>query len=96
MARVTIEDCLNKIPNTFDLIKVAAKRAKQIANGSPTLVDDEKDKPTVIALREIAAGLVGLTILNKNHEAELEELIEQELDLSESDASQTKGPALSE
>lgn len=96
MARVTIEDCLNKIPNTFDLIRVAAKRARQIANGSPILVEDEKDKPAVIALREIAAGVVGLNILSNNHEAQLEELIERELDLSESDAAQTKGSAPSE
>ena len=73
------------------MIRVAAKRARQIANGSPILVEDEKDKPAVIALREIAAGVVGLNILSNNHEAQLEELIERELDLSESDAAQTKG-----
>ncbi len=58
MARVTIEDCLDNIDNRFDLVLVAAKRARQIANGAEVLVDEENDKPTVIALREIAEGLV--------------------------------------
>ncbi len=58
MARVTIEDCLDNIGNRFDLVLVAAKRARQIANGAEVLVDEENDKPTVIALREIAEGLV--------------------------------------
>ena len=65
MARVTIEDCLEKIPNTFQLITVAAKRARQIANGAPVLVEEENDKPTVMALREIADGLVGREVMNE-------------------------------
>lgn len=60
MARVTIEDCLPFVDNRFDLVLLASKRARQIAMGSPTLVDEEKDKPTVIALREIAAGLIDM------------------------------------
>jgi DNA-directed RNA polymerase subunit omega len=56
MARVTVEDCLKKIPNIFELIRVASKRARQIAKGGMALVDPENDKPTVIALREIASG----------------------------------------
>ncbi len=58
MARLTVEDCLEKIPNRFDLILLAAKRARQIAMGAEPLVPEDRDKPTVIALREIAAGLV--------------------------------------
>jgi DNA-directed RNA polymerase subunit omega len=80
MARVTIEDCLEKIPNTFQLITVAAKRAKQIANGAPVLVEEENDKPTVLALREIAEGLVDASILVESETANLDELIEQELE----------------
>jgi len=56
MARVTVEDCINVEPNRFNLIVMAAQRARQIANGSDPLVDEETDKPTVIALREIAEG----------------------------------------
>lgn len=60
MARVTIEDCLKKIPNRFHLVLVAAKRARQLAMGSaePT-VPWGNDKPTVVALREIAQGFLG-------------------------------------
>lgn len=66
MARITVDDCLEKIPNRFQLTLVAAYRARQVANGSEPLVSHvQKDKPTVIALREIAAGRVGLEILNR-------------------------------
>ena len=59
MARVTVEDAVDKIGNRFDLILVAARRARQIAvQGKEPLVDSENDKPTVIALREIEEGLV--------------------------------------
>ena len=80
MARVTIEDCLEKIPNTFQLIKAAAKRARQIANGAPVLVEEENDKPTVLALREIAEGFVDASILVQSEAANLDDLIEQELE----------------
>ncbi|MFT5162496.1 MAG: DNA-directed RNA polymerase subunit omega [Alteromonadaceae bacterium] len=59
MARVTVEDAVLKVGNRFDLILVAARRARQLATGGrEALVDRENDKPTVIALREIEAGLV--------------------------------------
>lgn len=58
MARVTVEDCLNHAENRFDLVMLAAKRARQISLGSKPLVDEENDKPTVLALREIADGLI--------------------------------------
>ncbi len=63
MARITVEDCLLKIGNQFDLVLTAAKRARRLANGAEPLVDAENDKPTVIALREIAAGLINEEIL---------------------------------
>jgi DNA-directed RNA polymerase subunit omega len=63
MARITVEDCLQKIDNQFDLVMTAAKRARRLANGAEPLVEAENDKPTVIALREIAAGLINEDIL---------------------------------
>lgn len=65
MARITIDDCLNRIPNRFELTLAATYRARQISTGSTPLVPDERDKPTVTALREIAAGKVGLEVLNR-------------------------------
>ena len=58
MARVTVEDAVAKVGNRFDLVLLAARRARQIASGSNPLVEEEKDKPTVIALREIEEGLI--------------------------------------
>jgi DNA-directed RNA polymerase subunit omega len=67
MARMTVDDCLEKIPNRFQLTLVAAYRARQIANGSEPLVTNyaHKDKATVIALREISAGKIGVEILSR-------------------------------
>ena len=65
MARITVEDCLKKIPNLFQLVLVAAKRARQLANGSHAMVDWENDKATVVALREIAEGYVNEDILTQ-------------------------------
>ena len=69
MARVTVEDCLDKVANRFELIMVASKRARQISNGGEdALVAEDNDKPTVIALREIAEGKITPAILNDNEE----------------------------
>jgi DNA-directed RNA polymerase subunit omega len=65
MARITVEDCTDKIPNMFELVLVAAKRARQLANGAEAMVDWENDKPTVVALREIAEGYIGPSILEE-------------------------------
>ncbi|MDE2259491.1 MAG: DNA-directed RNA polymerase subunit omega [Betaproteobacteria bacterium] len=65
MARITVDDALHSIQNRFELTLAATYRARQIASGSTPLVEPNKDKPTVIALREIAAGKVGMEILNK-------------------------------
>jgi DNA-directed RNA polymerase subunit omega len=65
MARITVDDALHSIHNRFELTLAATYRARQIASGSTPLVEPNKDKPTVIALREIAAGKVGMEILNK-------------------------------
>jgi len=58
MARITIEDCLDNVDNRFELVLTATKRARQLANGAEPLVDEDNDKPTVIALREIAEKLI--------------------------------------
>jgi DNA-directed RNA polymerase subunit omega len=58
MARITVEDCLENIDNRFELVLTATKRARQIGHGAEPMVEEENDKPTVIALREIAEGLI--------------------------------------
>lgn len=65
MARVTVEDCLHAVENRFELVLVAAKRARQLARGSEATLAWENDKPTVMALREIAEDKVGTDILNQ-------------------------------
>ncbi|MDX1692437.1 MAG: DNA-directed RNA polymerase subunit omega [Ketobacteraceae bacterium] len=65
MARVTVEDCLENVENRFQLVLIASKRARQIATGGKDpFVEWENDKPTVVALREIAEGYVDRSILN--------------------------------
>ncbi len=66
MARVTVEDSLARVRNRFDLVLIASKRARNISMGAEPMVPDDNDKPTVIALREIADGLVGEEILNES------------------------------
>ncbi len=71
MARVTVEDAVAKIGNRFDLVLIAARRARQISmNGSKPLVEEENDKPTVIALREIEEGLISEEFLDKQDRKE--------------------------
>ncbi len=65
MARITVEDCLKRIPNRFQMTLAATYRARQLANGATPQVEADKDKPTVIALRELSEGLVGLELLNR-------------------------------
>ncbi len=65
MARITIEDCLKRIPNRFQLTLAATYRARQLAQGGTPMIDAGRDKPTVIALREMAAGKIGLEYLAK-------------------------------
>ena len=65
MARITVEDCLENIENRFQLVLVAAKRARQLASAAEPCVERENDKPTVLALREIAGGFVTNAILDE-------------------------------
>jgi DNA-directed RNA polymerase subunit omega len=66
MARITVEDCLKRFPNRFQLTLAATYRARQLSQGASPLVEPNKDKVTVIALREIAAGKVGHEVLRRN------------------------------
>jgi|Laugresp1bdmlbsn_1035097.scaffolds.fasta_scaffold15203_1 DNA-directed RNA polymerase subunit omega len=64
MARITVEDCLENVDNRFDLVMIASRRARQLqTGGKDPLVPEDNDKPTVVALREIAAGKIGYSIL---------------------------------
>lgn len=72
MARITVEDCLSNVDNRFQLVLVATRRARQLALGSEPLVDIENDKPTVVALREIADGLVTRAILDEEPPLKIE------------------------
>jgi len=78
MARITVEDCLDHIPNIFEMVLVAAKRARRVAHGADPMVELENDKPTVIALREVAEGLVGPSILEEIDEPITEDLLKAE------------------
>ena len=84
MARVTVEDCLENVENRFELVMVAAKRARQIATGGKDpMVQEESDKPTVIALREIADGFVTSEILSREEETNAEEELLEAMESSE-------------
>ena len=88
MARVTVEDCLDKVENRFELVLVAAKRAHQLNSGGyRTTLDVGKDKPTVLALREIEAGLIDASILTEEYAME-EELNAQDKLLEEAKMSE--------
>ena len=87
MARITVEDCSEKIPNMFQLVLVASKRARQLANGAEPMVDWENDKPTVVALREIAEGYITESILTERDQP-IEDLID--LDSTSSDVSEDR------
>ncbi len=66
MARITVDDCMKVISNRFEMSLAATYRARQLANGAQPMIDATRDKPTVIALRELAAGKFGTEILNKS------------------------------
>ena len=85
MARVTVEDCLENVENRFQLVLVAAKRTRQLAFGADPLVPEDRDKPTVIALREIAEGLVTPDILEEE-EIDLEKELFGEIEEVQTEA----------
>ena len=78
MARITVEDCLHNIPNIFEMVLVAAKRARRVAHGADPMVELENDKPTVVALREIAGGFVTPGILEEVEQPVVEDFLQAE------------------
>ena len=75
MARITVEDCLDNVENRFELVLVAARRARQLSSGNKeALLPWDNDKPTVMALREIAAGLVDRSILHVKEEEPVDDV----------------------
>jgi DNA-directed RNA polymerase subunit omega len=84
MARVTVEDCLDNVDNRFQLVLVATKRARQLAHGVTPFLDWENDKPTIVALREIAEGLIGPSILEEQVRPEIE--LDEEMPEEEQEA----------
>ncbi len=93
MARVTVEDCLENVDNRFELVLVASKRARQVAMGAQPLLDEENDKPTVIALREIAEDLVNAKILEEVEPVAAEEELVEELSADDQEIAATTGAA---
>ena len=96
MARITVEDCLDNVDNRFELVRVASIRARALANGAEPLVDPEDDKPTVVALREVAEGLVDASILEVEPEAEvdiMDALVEELAAQDEAAAAEAKAKA---
>lgn len=79
MARITVEDCLDNIDNIFEMVLVAAKRARRIAHGADAMVELENDKPTVIALREIAEGHTTSAILEEVDAPPAEDFMQPEI-----------------
>ena len=75
MARITVEDCVANIENIFEMVLVAAKRARRIAHGADVLVELENDKPTVVALREIAEGHITPSILEEIEQPPVDEFL---------------------
>lgn len=78
MARITVEDCLENIENIFEMVLVASKRARRIAHGADALVELENDKPTVLALREIAEGHITPSILDEVEQPATEDFMQPE------------------
>jgi len=81
MARLTVEDCLDHVDNRFELVLVASKRARQLSMGAEPLVELENDKPTVLALREIAENKINKSVLEEEvvPQDDIEAMIEGEL-----------------
>jgi DNA-directed RNA polymerase subunit omega len=78
MARITVEDCLDNIDNIFEMVLVAAKRARRVAHGADAMVDLENDTPTVIALREIAQGHITPAILDEVEAPPADDFMQQD------------------
>ncbi len=85
MARITVEDCLDKVENRFELVMVSSKRARQIATGGKDpLVPEEGDKPTVLALRELAEGLIDPAIIMAEDNRQEEPTLDLDAEIGQS------------
>jgi DNA-directed RNA polymerase subunit omega len=85
MARITVEDCLEKIENQYDLVLLAKERTSQLNSGAPMLVEEENDKRTVISLREIGDGKVEIVDLKKSAITRLRKEPDESVQLEETD-----------
>ena len=85
MARITVEDCLQKIDNQYDLVLLAKERTSQLNSGAPMLVEEENDKRTVISLREIGDGKVEIVDLKKSAITRLRKEPDESVQLEETD-----------
>jgi DNA-directed RNA polymerase subunit omega len=92
MARITVEDCLDHVDNRFDLVLLATKRARQLAGGVDPLLPWENDKPTVMALREIADGLVSEQVVAEQEEVQEVEAMAEEMAAEEAAAEAESEP----
>ncbi|MEQ8484778.1 MAG: DNA-directed RNA polymerase subunit omega [Pseudomonadales bacterium] len=87
MARITVEDCLDHVDNRFELVMVATRRARQMRRfGVQPLVPEENDKPTVLALREIAAGLINNEMLDEQDASIEDERVEVTFGIGDDEA----------
>jgi DNA-directed RNA polymerase subunit omega len=97
MARVTVEDCIQKVPNRFELVLLAAHRARMIREGSPLTVDRDNDKDPVVSLREIAEESVDLKVVKEAMISNLQEVRPSEESEREADRlALMSGPAATE
>ena len=94
MARITVEDCLDKVDNRFQLVLIATKRARQLAKGVEPFVPWENDKPTVVALREIAEDYITASILDEKPPVEEEEVIGTEAAEIRAEMSEAPAPVI--
>ena len=87
MARITVEDCLDHVDNRFDLVMLASRRARALRNyNTEALVDEENDKPTVIALREIAKGVMSHELLDSQEISHDDEEVQTDFSISSLEA----------
>jgi len=97
MARVTVEDCVDKVPNRFKLVMLAAHRAREISTGAALTVDRDNDKDPVVSLREIADESIDLKVVKESLVAELQEVRPGEEEEREADRiALQSGPAATE
>ncbi len=91
MARITVEDCLKVVDNRFELVLMASKRARQLSKGIEATVDNENDKPTVLALREIAERRVNMQMVDEIDRAERERAEREALEWAAAELDEDKG-----